>query len=158
WDLYPAADSQAPCLVFIHGGYWQRNSREVFAMVAEGLNAHGWSMALPSHTLAPDASLTRIVGEIRMAMDRLPAARPGHGLSGPIIVSGWSAGAHLSAMVLDHPAVRAGLAISGVYELGPIRDTKLNEALKLTQEEVETLSPLRRPVVMKPLAIAYGSA
>ena len=27
WDLFPAADPNAPCLVFIHGGYWQRNSR-----------------------------------------------------------------------------------------------------------------------------------
>ena len=27
WDLFPAADPNAPCLVFIHGGYWQRNSK-----------------------------------------------------------------------------------------------------------------------------------
>src|ERR1700752_4611204 len=27
-DLYPAASSTAPCLVFLHGGYWQRNSRD----------------------------------------------------------------------------------------------------------------------------------
>jgi arylformamidase len=158
WDLYPAADPQAPCLVFIHGGYWQRNSRELFAMVAEGLNAHGWSVALPGYMLAPEASLKQIVGEMRTAMDWLASEGPGYGVSGPIIVSGWSAGGQLAAMLLDHPAVKAGLAISGVYELGPIRDTKLNEALKLTQEEVETLSPLRLPVVMKPLAIAYGSA
>lgn len=158
WDLYPAADPNAPCLVFIHGGYWQRNSREVFAMVAEGVAAHGWSVALPSHTLAPDASLAQIVGEMRAAMDWLAAHGPEHGIAGPILVSGWSAGGHLAAMLLDHPAVKAGLAISGVFELAPIRDTKLNEALKLTQDEVETLSPLRLPVVMKPLAIAYGSA
>src|SRR5437868_7869416 len=25
-DLYPAAKTDAPCLVFVHGGYWQRNS------------------------------------------------------------------------------------------------------------------------------------
>ncbi len=25
-DLYPAGDKAAPCLVFLHGGYWQRNS------------------------------------------------------------------------------------------------------------------------------------
>src|SRR3954447_24000340 len=31
-DLYPALEATAPCLVFLHGGYWQRNSREVFAM------------------------------------------------------------------------------------------------------------------------------
>jgi hypothetical protein len=54
--------------------------------------------------------------------------------------------------------VTAGLAISGVYDLAPIRDTWLNAALRLTDQEIATLSPLRLPVVQKPLAIAYGSA
>jgi arylformamidase len=54
--------------------------------------------------------------------------------------------------------VKAGLAVSGVYDLAPIRDTSLNIALKLTDEEVARLSPLRLPAVQKRLAIAYGSA
>ena len=48
-------------------------------------------------------------------------------------------------MWLGHPAVRGGCAISGVYELGPIRDTYLNEKLQLSDDEIETLSPLRLP-------------
>ena len=32
FDLYPAHDRSAPCLVFLHGGYWQRNSRQDFAI------------------------------------------------------------------------------------------------------------------------------
>src|SRR5262245_27833381 len=28
WDLYPVADPKAPCFVHIHGGYWQRGSRQ----------------------------------------------------------------------------------------------------------------------------------
>ena len=63
-DLYPAANATAPCLVFLHGGYWQRNSREVFAMLVEGVGAHGWSVAIPGYSLAPAASLTEIVAEI----------------------------------------------------------------------------------------------
>src|ERR1700756_2868249 len=157
-DLYPARDKTAPCLVFIHGGYWQRNSRDVFAMLVEGLAAHGWSVAIPGYSLAPEASLSEIVGEISLALDWLAANGASHGIAGPVILSGWSAGAHLTAMALDHPVVAAGLAISGVYDLAPIRDTALNVALKLTDEEVAKLSPLRLPVVQKRLAIAYGSA
>ena len=59
FDLFPGATAAAPCLVFIHGGYWQRNTREDFACFAEGVLAHGWSMALPGYTLAPEATLTR---------------------------------------------------------------------------------------------------
>ncbi len=69
WDLYPAADSKAPVLVFIHGGYWQRNSREFFAIMAEGALARGFAAALPSHTLAPEASLTEIVAHWRRFLD-----------------------------------------------------------------------------------------
>ncbi len=158
FDLYPAADPEAPCLVFIHGGYWQKNSREVFAAYAEGAAAAGWSVAIPSHTLAPDAPLAQIVAEIGDALDWLAREGRVHGVAGPIVLSGWSAGGHLTAMLLGHASVAAGLAISGVYDLAPIRDTFLNRALKLTDDEIATLSPLRLPVVKKPLAIAYGSA
>jgi acetyl esterase/lipase len=157
-DLYPAADRTAPCLVFAHGGYWQRNSREVFAMLVEGVAAHGWSVAIPGYSLAPEASLTQIVTEISQALDWLAKNGEAYGVSGPVILSGWSAGAHLVAMALDHPRVTAGLAISGVYDLAPIRDTGLNNALKLTDEEIAKLSPLRLPVVHKRLDIAYGTA
>ena len=158
WDLFPADDPAAPCLVFIHGGYWQRNSREQFACLIEGACAIGWSAALPGYTLAPDATMTAIVGEIHAALDWLAANGPAHGIAGPIVLSGWSAGGHLTAMALGHPAVRAGLAISGLFELGPIRDTYLNEKLLLTDAELAALSPLRLPVSPKPLAIAYGTA
>jgi len=157
-DLYPADDATAPCLVFLHGGYWQRNSREVFAMLVEGVAAHGWSVAIPGYSLAPDASLTQIVAEISQSLDWLAQHGAAYGISGPVVLAGWSAGAQLVAMALDHRRVAAGLAISGVYDLAPIRDTGLNNALKLTDEEVARLSPLHLPVVQKRLDIAYGSA
>jgi acetyl esterase/lipase len=158
WDLFPASRPDAPVLVFIHGGYWQRNSKDQFANLIAGAYALGWSGALPGYTLAPDASLTEIVAEINAALDWLAANGPHHGISGPVVLSGWSAGGHLTALCLDHPLVRRGLAISGIFELGPLRDTVLNEKLRLTDAEVETLSPLRSPMVNKPLAIAYGTA
>ena len=59
-------------------------------------------------------------------------------------------------MTLDHPLVTAGLSIAGVFDLAPLRDTGLNNALKLTDDEIETLSPLRLPVIGKRLDLAYG--
>ena len=141
WDLFPAADPAAPCFVFIHGGYWQRNRREEFVCLGEGLRAYGWSVALPGYTLAPEASLAEIHGEIMAALDWLAANGAAHGITGPVLLSGWSAGGHLTAMCLNHPRVTAGLAISGLYELGPMRDTYLNEALRLTDAEVVALLP-----------------
>ena len=158
WDLFPAADLNAPCLVFIHGGYWQRNSREMFASLIAGPYAHGWAAALPGYTLAPDATLSEIVAEIDAALDWLAANGPALGINGKVVLSGWSAGGHLTAQCLGHPRVSAGLAISGIFELGPIRDTYLNEKLRLSDDEIAELSPLRLPMIDKPLAIAYGTA
>lgn len=158
WDLFPGRDPKAPCLVYIHGGYWQRNRREDFCAFMQGALARGWSAALPGYTLAPDATLAEIVAEIHQSLDWLAANGAAHGIGGPVVLSGWSAGGHLTAMGLSHKSVAAGLAISGVFELAPIFDTYLNEKLLLTREQIETLSPLRLPVVDKPLAIAYGTA
>ncbi len=158
WDIFPATDPAAPCFVFIHGGYWQRNRREEFVCLGEGLRAHGWSVALPGYTLAPDASMAEIHGEIVAALDWLAANGARYGVTGPVLLSGWSAGGHLTAMGLGHARVSAGLAISGIFELGPVRDTYLNEALRLTDAEVVALSPLRLPMVNKPMAITYGTA
>jgi arylformamidase len=155
-DLYPAREAGAPCLVYFHGGYWMRNRREMFAVLGEGVMAHGWSVAMPGYTLAPEASLATIVAESSAALDLLAADGARHGIAGPLIVAGWSAGGHLAAMALSHEAVTAGLAISGIFELAPLAGTYLNENLRLTAEEIADLSPLRRPSVMKPLGITYG--
>ncbi len=157
WDLFPAAKADAPCFVFIHGGYWQRGKREENSIAGAGLYAQGWSVALPGYTLTPEATLTEIVAEIHAALDWLAAHGAEHGITGKVVLSGWSAGGHLAAMGLKHPRVSAGLPVSGVYELGPIRDVYLNDAIRLTDTEIETLSPLRLPMVNKPMDIAYGS-
>jgi len=159
WDLYPASDANAPCFVHIHGGYWQRGSKEAFACLAEGVLAHGWSAALPGYTLAPEANLTQIVQEMRDAFDWFAANRGQHGIMGPVILTGWSAGGHLVSMLADHPAVTASLSVSGVFDLGHLQDSPhVNDALQFTGEEVRLLSPIRLPPAAKRLDIAYGSA
>jgi arylformamidase len=158
WDVFPGSDAGKPCLIHIHGGYWQMRSKDTFSFVAEGVAAHGWSCALPGYTLAPENSLTGIVAELRSALDWFEAHRRDFGIGGPLILSGWSAGGHLTAMLLDHPSIAAGLGISGIYELGPIRDIYINEKLRLTDAEAETLSPTRLEPVAKPMTLAYGTA
>lgn len=157
WDLFPGADPAAPVMVFIHGGYWQRGGRESASVVARGLMAHGWSAAFVGYPLTPSVTMGGIIESLHKAFDWLAAEGANHGIAGRIVVAGSSAGGHLTAMMLGHAAVHAGLAISGLFELGPIRDTYLNKALRLGDEDVATFSPMRLPVVKKPLAIAYGT-
>jgi arylformamidase len=158
-DFFKAAD-KAPTLLFIHGGYWQTRAKEAFALFAAGPMAHGINVALTGYTLAPDATLDEIVAEIHSGIDFLAGQLPGFGGNADgIVVSGWSAGGHLTAMALSHPRVKAGLAISGIYDLEPIRHSYLNVKLGLDEAMSRRNSPMMQAGgAIKPISLVVGSA
>jgi hypothetical protein len=159
-DLFFATDRKAPTLAFIHGGYWQRNDKESYAFFAEGLLPLGINLAVVEYTLAPAARLDRIVAEVRRAVQWLADHLDDHGADPTrLYVSGHSAGGHLTASAITLPGVRGGLAISGIYELEPIRLNYLNEKLSLDRGEAERNSPLLHiPPTAPELVIAYGTS
>jgi arylformamidase len=151
------AGEKAPTLVFIHGGYWQTRAKEAFTLFAEGPMAHGINVALIGYTLAPDATLDQIVAEINRGLDFLADQLPALGGDpNRIAVSGWSAGGHLTAMAMSHPKVRGGVAISGIYDLEPIRHSYLNEKLGLDEATSHRNSPILEAGGPKPLALTAG--
>ena len=153
------ASNGGPTLVFIHGGYWQTRAKETFAFSASGPMAHGINVALIGYTLAPDATLDQIVDEVRTGIDTLVNELPALGGSADrLVVSGWSAGGHLSSMTLGHPHIKAGLLISGIYDLEPIRHSYLNAKLGLDEAMSRRNSPVLQPGgVDKPLVVVAGS-
>jgi arylformamidase len=158
-DFFKAAE-KGPTLLFIHGGYWQMRAKEVFATFAGGPMAHGINVALIGYTLAPDATLDEIVAEINQGLDFLAEKLPALGGDpSRIVVSGWSAGGHLTAMALSHRHVKAGMAISGIYDLEPIRYSYLNVKLGLDEAMSRRNSPVMQAGgAMKPLSLVVGSA
>jgi arylformamidase len=143
-DYLPSGVGNAPLFVFIHGGYWQRNEKEWFSFVASGPRAHGINVAIPGYTLAPEARLTDIVAEVRQSLTFLADRAGDLGFDrSNIYVGGWSAGGHLTAVVADHPAVRGGIPISGIFDLEPIALGVLNDKLQLSAQEIAKLSPLQ---------------
>ena len=157
-DFFAANRSGAATLLFFHGGYWQRNAKEGFSFVAEGPLAHGFHVAVAGYTLAPEATIDGIVREARAALHWLHqrVATLG-GDPARLYVGGWSAGGHLAAMLMDEPLVAGGLAISGLFDLEPIRLSYLNEKLGLDAEQARRNSPLLNlPERGAKLIIAYG--
>jgi acetyl esterase/lipase len=158
-DFFPANRTGAATLLFFHGGYWQRNAKEGFSFVAEGPLAHGFHVAVAGYTLAPEARMDGIVREARTALRWLHQhlATLG-GDPARLYVSGWSAGGHLAAMLIDEDPVAGGLSISGLFDLEPIRLSYLNEKLGLDAEQARRNSPLMNlPTRAAKLIIAYGS-
>ena len=153
-DFFPAR-REAPLLAFIHGGYWQARSKEIFSFIAEGPLAWGINVALIGYTLAPQKRLDGIVAEIRAAIEWL-SANLGMlgGDSRRLFTSGWSAGGHLTAATIEHPAVAGGLAISGIFDLEPMRLSYINGKLRLDEDEARRNSP---GPSTKPLVVVYGA-
>jgi acetyl esterase/lipase len=159
-DLFLADRPRAPTLMFIHGGYWQMNDKERFAFVAEGPLARGINVAVVEYTLAPEARMDLIVEEIGGSIAWLSKHLGDHGADpARIYVSGHSAGGHLTAMAMNLAAVKGGLAISGLFDLEPIRLNYLNDKLGLDPAEAHRNSPMFHfPPTSAPLVVAYGTA
>ena len=158
-DLFRCGAAKAPLFVFIHGGYWQRNAKETFACMAAGPLANGMDVAFLGYTLAPEATLPAIVDEITEAVRWLRREGPHHGVAQDrLVVSGWSAGGHLTATTLAMDEVDAGLAISGIYDVEPCRLNYLNDNLRLTAAQAAETSPiLHLPKKSAPVVLAYGT-
>jgi arylformamidase len=142
-----AGTVEGPIVVFIHGGYWQALDGSSFSHCARGLNAHGISVAVPTYDLCPNVSVDTIIHQMQAAMRELSR------FDRPLVVSGHSAGGHLSACMLatDWSAIDASLpkdlvvaayAISGLFDLVPLVGTSINKALGLDASAATAASPL----------------
>ena len=153
-DIFPAANPGAPILVFIHGGYWRALDKADHSFVAPAFNAQGATVVVPNYALCPAVSIEHITLQMARAVAWVwRHADSFGGDAARIAVAGHSAGGHLAAMLLscrwreladDLPAqpLTGALAISGLYDLEPLRHTPLLQGdLKLTPQSVARLSP-----------------
>ncbi|WP_424813883.1 alpha/beta hydrolase [Roseococcus sp. YIM B11640] len=142
--------------LFFHGGYWQALDRSSASHCAAGLFEHGIAVGVPSYDLCPNVPLARIVEQAEAAAQAMHARM---GL--PMVVSGHSAGGHLTAALMARlPAevVAAGVPVSGLFWLEPLVETSLNKALGLDAAEARALSPALLPSPGRPLHCAVGGA
>ena len=91
-DLFHPRGEARGAVVFVHGGYWKAFDRSLWSHLAAGPLERGFAVAMPSYTLAPDVRIGAMTAEIAEAC-RMVAAR----VAGPMVVTGHSAGGHLSA-------------------------------------------------------------
>ncbi|MCB8820836.1 alpha/beta hydrolase [Microvirga rosea] len=161
-DLFhpPGGDAGGPIVLFIHGGYWQAFDKSSSSHLARGANERGFTVAIPSYDLAPNITLSGIVAEMETAADFL-MQRFGR----PLVATGHSAGGHLTACLMARSTknlkrpIRAGMPISGLFDLAPLVPTSINKALGLTVEEARRLSPIydKPPADSRIVAVVGGA-
>ena len=146
FDLFLPADRPRGLAMIIHGGYWLNFDKSSWSDLAAGAMAHGWAVALPSYTLAPDIGVSGITRQIGRAISAA-AAR----ISGPIRLTGHSAGGHLvTRMICDDtplaPQISARIervvSISGLHDLRPLQLHSVNKKLQLDAKEAAAESAI----------------
>jgi arylformamidase len=129
----------------------------------------GVASVVVNYALCPSVSMTELVMQCCRAV-AWAATHVGRLAGSPdnLYLAGHSAGAHLAASMLATdwttfgllrpPPIRAVCGVSGLYDLAPMRCIDLQDDLKLTNAEVETLSPINRPLRLRPrMLLATGA-
>ena len=161
-DIFPTRQPHAPLIVFIHGGWWRALDKSDFSLIAPAFTNAGFNVALTNYTLAPEASIEEIVQQQLRALSWLYKDSEKYDIDRDrIIVIGHSAGAHLAAMMMaaqwplydrELPAdlIKAGVLLSGLYDLAPIMHANfVNVDLQMTEQRVMPLSPAWMPLQQK---------
>jgi acetyl esterase/lipase len=152
FDLFLPEGEAKGLVVFVHGGFWMALDKSFWSHLAAGSLAHGYAVAIPSYTLAPQVR----IGAITHAIGRAITAAAGQ-VDGPIRLIGHSAGGHLVTRMITAttplaPAIAARIAntvsVSGLHDLRPLIAIARNAALAIDAAEAAAESP----VLLEPLA------
>ena len=166
-DIFPADEKSSRWLVFIHGGYWRVTDTSWSSFIAVPFVKAGINVAMVEYDLTPNVTIGTIVEQCRRGIAWLysNAAEYGNPCE-ELIISGHSAGGHLTAMMfatdwarynMPASAIIGGVAISGLFDLDPISQTNINNDVRLTPEDIQAYSPTRlTPQVSAPLVLTVG--
>ncbi|MEZ5740841.1 MAG: alpha/beta hydrolase [Burkholderiaceae bacterium] len=169
-DLFRAARPTRRCWSSSTAATGRALDKRDFSWVAAPYVAKGVAVAIVNYALLPAVTLEHIVRQNVAALAWLWLEGPKLGFDrNRIVVSGHSAGGHLTAMMLAArwrrwdrrlPAdlVRAGVSISGVFDIRPLTQAAfLNQDLQLDQRSARRLSPgLMSDVQALPLLASVG--
>jgi arylformamidase len=167
-DLFLPETTPAAVNLYIHGGYWQELSKDYACFSAPIFQRRACALAALGYSLAPQQRLTDIVEECRCALEWLYMNANGLGIDKDRIhLSGSSAGAHLAMMLyttdwekrgLPRDIIKGVCAVSGIYDLEPVRLSYVNSELYMDQQEARANSPMHlEPSALMPVIMAYGS-
>ena len=91
-DIYRAKNpkADAPMLIFIHGGAWDRGSKTTYRFLAEGFTKSGYDIVVPNYRLYPKAIYPEFLEDNAKAVAFTAEHFPGR----PIVLIGHSAGGY----------------------------------------------------------------
>ncbi len=145
FDLFLPQNKPAGLVVFVHGGFWIGLDNSYWSHFARGAVERGYAVVMPMYTLAPENRIADITLEIGRAIEA--AAKE---VDGPIRLIGHSAGGHLVTRMISSTSplpeavcsrIVNVVSLSGVHDLRPLMQAKMNEKQRIDREEAYRESP-----------------
>ena len=169
-DIFPARKGDGTALLFIHGGYWRSLDKSDFSFLAPAWVDAGVSLVAVNYELCPRVTIEEIVKQMLRASAWLWLHCEDYGMDQDrLYVSGHSAGAHLTAMMmaalwpaydqrLPKDLFKGALAVSGLYDLRPMLQADFLRAdLRLDEASALRVSPaFLAPATRAPLYTCVG--
>ena len=160
-DIFPAENSPAKTIVFIHGGYWHLLDKTMFHFIAPTFLQYNITTVFINYPLAPAASMNTIVSTCHKAILWLhDNIMHFNGNPSQIYVMGHSAGGHLASMLMvndDTNFLKGVISLSGLFRLEPIVLSYINDKLRMDMDTAIRNSPINlEPVNACPLLLAIG--
>lgn len=167
-DIFPG-EQGGPVVIFIHGGFWKSLSSKEFSLVAPGLVERGATVVVVNYALLPHVTIDEIVRQMRTSVAWVHANIAEYGGDPDrVLLSGHSAGGHLTAMLLNTDweaqfgiqgsPVAAGCSISGLFDLRPLYFSSMQIDFQFTGEEILRNSPqFSLPESSPKLLITHGA-
>jgi len=167
-DVFPANRAGAPVVVYVHGGAWTRWDKAHNSFQAPAFVRAGAAYVAVDFALVPQVSLDEQVRQNRAAVAWVYRNAAGFGADPQrLFVAGHSSGAHVVGLLavndwhaaagLPADLIKGAVAVSGMYDLEPVRLSARNAYLHLDDAAVARNSMLRQlPARMPPMIVAWG--
>jgi len=126
--------SDAPIVVYIHGGYWQDLNKDMSAYCVGPLVSNGYKVIVVEYDLCPQLTLSELIQQVTKCgvfiLDYADRLKCRH-----LCFAGHSAGAHLILCMinellnngLESKQIDALYLISGIYDLTELQHTSINK-------------------------------
>lgn len=149
--------SDAPIVVYVHGGYWQGMNKHTSAYAVKPFVEHQAKVIVIDFDLCPDVTLSEVIKQFQKAASKV-FSYAGEHKPKSISFIGHGSGAHLITYLLTEDMIsRLGTdkfnllkhiyLISGIFDVSELRNIKAvnrENLLSITDDNVNELSPLKQ--------------
>jgi acetyl esterase/lipase len=169
-DIYrPTEDGLHPVLVFVHGGSWEKGSKDDYPWLGRRMAAEGYVTAVINYRLAPQSGYDEFMADTAKAVAFVHEnASDWGGNAEELFLAGHSAGAYNAVQVAlapefleaegKSPAIIDAVAgLAGPYDFLPL-DGRVTKAAFGKAEDLEATQPVNRVTADAPPMIFLHGA